>query len=470
MFRRFSVNFALFSIALDGMLVCAALAAATNLRPVLFFLPFARKYPEVIPTPALIYPVFAALWVGIFLLFAIYDGRRNLRSIDEWTSLTLASLLAAVSMAGTLYLTSREVSRLLFVTFVLMAFCGMIAWRLAARHLLALRQNHPEKQRQVLMIGVSPAGMELQKQIRANPHLGLHLAGFLDDKYAAKDDRVNLLGPLSSAQAIIKALNIEDVVIALPLHAHRRTDQLVRELHRLPVKIWVIPDYFRLALHKAVIEEFAGILMLDLGPAALNDYQRMVKRAFDLFITVLSLPIMLPLMGLIALAIRLESPGGIIFRQARAGENGRIFEMLKFRSMRTDAEQLRHEVEQTDAQGQFIHKSANDPRVTRLGRFLRRTSLDEIPQLFNVLKGEMSLVGPRPELVYLVDRYETWQRQRFAVPQGMTGWWQINGRSDKPMHLNTEFDLYYVQNYSLFLDMYILIKTVGVVWHGRGAF
>ena len=175
-------------------------------------------------------------------------------------------------------------------------------------------------------------------------------------------------------------------------------------------------------------------------------------------------------MGLVAIGIRLESQGPIILSQPRIGENGRLFNMLKFRTMHSDAEQLRETVEEVDEQGRLIHKTAHDPRVTRFGRLLRRLSLDELPQLLNVLKGEMSLVGPRPELPYLVERYEPWQRQRFAIPQGVTGWWQISGRSNRPMHLHTEDDLYYVQHYSLLLDIYILLKTAGVVILGKGAF
>jgi len=134
------------------------------------------------------------------------------------------------------------------------------------------------------------------------------------------------------------------------------------------------------------------------------------------------------------------------------------------------AQAMQQQVEHQDDTGKLVHKVKDDPRITPIGAILRRRSLDELPQLINVIKGEMSLVGPRPELPYLVERYEPWQRARFAVPQGMTGWWQIHGRSDKPMHLNTEEDLYYVQNYSLLLDIYILIKTFAVVWSGKGAF
>ena len=162
-----------------------------------------------------------------------------------------------------------------------------------------------------------------------------------------------------------------------------------------------------------------------------------------------------PLLIFIAAAIKLDSDGPVFFRQKRVGENGRLFTMFKFRSMIDGAEQLQPQYIHVTEKGIILFKRADDPRITSVGRFLRRTSLDELPQMLNVLKGDMSLVGPRPELPWLVDRYEPWQRKRFAVPQGITGWWQVNGRSDKPMHLHTEDDLYYVQNYSLLFDQKI---------------
>jgi lipopolysaccharide/colanic/teichoic acid biosynthesis glycosyltransferase len=165
-----------------------------------------------------------------------------------------------------------------------------------------------------------------------------------------------------------------------------------------------------------------------------------------------------------------EDGAPILFRQQRVGEFGRVFEMLKFRTMVRNAEQLKGQVVKRDADGNLIHKSKDDPRITRTGRLLRRLSLDELPQLFHVLAGTMSLVGPRPEMPYLVEEYQPWQHQRFAIPPGMTGWWQVNGRSDKPMHLHTEDDLYYIQNYSIWLDVQILVRTVWVVLFGKGAF
>jgi lipopolysaccharide/colanic/teichoic acid biosynthesis glycosyltransferase len=175
-------------------------------------------------------------------------------------------------------------------------------------------------------------------------------------------------------------------------------------------------------------------------------------------------------LALISLCIKLEDGGPIFYFAERVGENGKLFRMIKFRSMVVNADKLQLQVNQVDSNGNVIHKQANDPRVTRIGRLLRRTSVDELPQLFNVLKGEMSLVGPRPELPWLVAKYEPWQHKRFAVPQGITGWWQVNGRSDNLMHLHTEQDLYYIQHYSLWLDLQILWRTVAVVLRGRGAY
>jgi exopolysaccharide biosynthesis polyprenyl glycosylphosphotransferase len=195
-----------------------------------------------------------------------------------------------------------------------------------------------------------------------------------------------------------------------------------------------------------------------------------LKRTFDLLVTLVLLPVALPLMGLVALAILVDDGAPVLFRQERIGENGRRFEMLKFRTMIPRAEELQDLVTRLDENGNNVYKTRRDPRVTGVGRFLRRWSLDELPQLFNVLRGEMSLVGPRPEQTFVVEQYEPWQRQRLAVLPGITGWWQVSGRSDLPMHLNTQYDLFYIRNYSLWLDLRILWLTLGAVATRQGAY
>jgi exopolysaccharide biosynthesis polyprenyl glycosylphosphotransferase len=198
-------------------------------------------------------------------------------------------------------------------------------------------------------------------------------------------------------------------------------------------------------------------------------YAALVKRALDVAIAGLALALLSPLLLVVALAIRLDSRGPALFRQQRVGLGGRPFTVLKFRTMRVAAPGEEVKLFKA-ANGGVSHKVRNDPRVTRVGRVLRKTSLDELPQLVNVLKGEMSLVGPRPELVGIVERYEAWQHRRHLVRPGITGWWQVSGRSDKPLHENTELDLYYVDRLSFGLDLLILARTLKVVVAGSGAF
>jgi len=470
MFRRFSTNFALSSIAIDALLAALGLFLAAWLRPAFNPLQAVSDLPEPVVIPPELYFIFPVVWILINLLFSVYDGRRNLRVVDEFGSLTLAALLSSVTMAGVLYLTYRDISRFLFLLFVALAFIMMLLWRAGARILFRLRWLGSVQQRRILILGAGSIGHKLAEHIASQRDLGMQVVGFLDDDPQKVNQQPDVLGTLDRARAVIQHQGVEDVVLALPPSAHARLSQVVSELHNLPVRVWVIPDYFSLTLHRASVEEFAGMPMLDLRAPALSEYQRMIKRAFDLAVVLFTLPFSLLLMGIISLAVALDSRGPIFYRARRVGENGRLFTMYKFRSMVDNASALQAKVGYTDTNGQHVHKVRNDPRVTRIGRLLRRTSLDELPQLFNVLAGNMSLVGPRPEMPDLVEKYQPWQRKRFTVPQGITGWWQVNGRSDRPMHLHTEDDLYYVQHYSLWLDVQILLRTVWSVLRGKGAF
>jgi exopolysaccharide biosynthesis polyprenyl glycosylphosphotransferase len=197
----------------------------------------------------------------------------------------------------------------------------------------------------------------------------------------------------------------------------------------------------------------------------MTNTQQLVKRLFDVTFALLVVVVMSPVMLLIALLIKLDSPGPVLFRQSRIGQYGRIFTIYKFRSMFTDADEIvPHE------RAGFYVKRPDDPRVTHVGRWLRRTSLDELPQFLNVLRGDMSVVGPRPEVLWIAESYEPWQKERLLVPQGITGWWQVTGRALNPLHENTHYDIFYVQNFSLRFDLYILLCTLRTVLTGKGAF
>jgi exopolysaccharide biosynthesis polyprenyl glycosylphosphotransferase len=469
MFRRFSVNFAIFSMILDGFLTLAALIGAVALRPTLpAELPLVRPLAAA-QLPFSLYVAVPFLWVAIFFVASVYDPKNVYRAAEEFQRVTVATAFAALATAGLLYLTFRDVSRWLFLVFVGLDLALLLGWRVVARIGWAMGDATPVRRR-VLIVGAGKVGQDVAAMVRAHDWTGLELVGYLDDDHAKAENGLPVLGTLRKAAQVVEERKVDEVVIALPRRAHEQLNELVTELHALPVHARVVPDYFALALYRAAVEEFAGIPMIDLRAPALNDVQRLAKRLLDLGLGGLLTLLTLPLMGLVALAIKLDSPGPVLFRQERVGENGRLFTMLKFRSMVCDAEEMQDEVNERDEAGHLIHKKARDPRVTRVGRVVRKFSLDELPQLLNVLRGEMSLVGPRPELPWLVEKYEPWQRKRFAVPQGITGWWQVNGRSDKPMHLHTEEDLYYVQNYSLLLDLVILWKTIWVVLRGKGAY
>jgi exopolysaccharide biosynthesis polyprenyl glycosylphosphotransferase len=470
MLRRFSINFALFSMVVDLLSLELALYWSILFRPVLNIFSFVQSVPGHPELPVGLFILFPLTWLGIFTAFAIYDGRKYLKVVDEFTALTLASFVSAIASAGILYLSFREVSRALFLVFVFLAVALFITWRIFARLAFRLQKAGPQSVRRVLIVGAGSLGERVQAQINSGPLANLLVVGFLDNQSPNFESSVTLLGNQADVAGIASEYSITDVVIALPHSAYQEMTDVVKRLDALPVKVWIALGFFDLTLYNTGIEDFAGIPMLDLRAPALSDYQRLIKRAFDVVLGMLGFLLAAPLMLLVAATIFLMDGSPMLFPQKRVGENGRLFDMLKFRTMVKKAENLRDEVEQYDREGNILHKSKEDPRVTPLGHFLRRFSLDELPQFINILKGDMSLVGPRPELPYLVEKYQPWQRKRFSVPQGLTGWWQVNGRSDRPMHLHSEDDLYYIQNYSIWLDIQILARTLWVVLIGKGAY
>lgn len=470
MLKRFSLNYMLFSVFLDIGGVTGAFLLAGYLR---------HRLPYGVPLssaggwlPPTLYLVGNVLWLLIAFSVSLYDPRKAYKAVDEFQTLTLASFFFALGMAGILYFTFRGTSRYLaFYAFVLV-WLLLLLWRIGARLFRKAwgRRVGGLPAHRVLIVGAGEVGQRVAEMIREYGWTGLTLVGYLDDDLRKRSNGLPVLGSLDEIARVAREAKIDDVILALPSRAYERMNMVVSRLHELPVQVRIVPDYFSLALYRATVDEFGGIPMINLRDPAFNAYQRLVKRIFDLVVGSVLTLMFLPLMGMIAVAIKIDSPGPVLFKQKRVGENGRLFEMYKFRSMVVNAEALQEEVNRLDEEGHVIHKCKDDPRVTRVGRFIRRWSLDELPQFFNVLEGDLSVIGPRPELPWLVDEYETWQRKRFAVPQGITGWWQVNGRSDKIMHLHTDEDLYYIQNYSLWLDIYILLKTPWVMLRGKGAY
>ena len=465
---RLSIQLFIFDLIITPI----GLWIASHLR---ILLPYGLPIPDeaVIP-PWPVYLMAMVAWSIALILNGAYDPQRVLRWFNEALRVSYAAILATGLFSGGLYLTYRETSRLQFLYFLFINLFLLLGYRAMLRIMDNLSgRSRPGGENRVLVIGAGELGQRVAQVILDHRRWGFELVGFLDDdklKQGKEIEGVKVLEKIYAIREVVEAHNIGEVWIALPVYAFDRINLVMYELERLPVRIKVVPDYFSLALVQAKADVLGGIPIIGLREPVIEGLPRMIKRVFDIVVGGMLLLLLSPLLLIIALAIRIDSPGPALFRQRRVGENGRLFDMLKFRTMYIDAEKRQVEVLQKTRDGEIIHKRKDDPRVTRVGRILRRMSFDELPQFLNVLKGEMSLVGPRPEMPWLVDRYKSWQRKRFAVPQGLTGWWQINGRSEKPMHLNPEDDLYYVYNYSLWLDIKILFRTPIAVIRGKGAF
>jgi exopolysaccharide biosynthesis polyprenyl glycosylphosphotransferase len=449
----------------DLLLTLLCLRAASSIR---LWLAIGRDLGEQqVRLPWQMYLVVACVWTVIFLLLKPQRALFTSGLIEAIGRLVAAVGLAALTFAGLLYLSYRDVSRLQFLYFAAGDLIALLAYHLVVRSRVRLRQRNGW-QRRVLLVGGGPVTQQLAQEFERRPWAGIQVVGCTDDE-PAPDSAIPTLGPVDATDRVVAEHRVDEVIFTLPPHQQERVAQLSLRIQQ-SVMLHMAPGLLDLAFARTPVANLGGIPLISLRESALDETQRLLKRLFDITASALLLVLLSPLMLAIAILIKLESPGPVFFFQERIGEQGRRFKMLKFRSMYADAEARWREVSRRDEHGQLLHKHSDDPRVTRLGRKLRRTSLDELPQLVNVLRGEMSLVGPRPEMPYMAGEYEPWQWQRLRVPPGMTGWWQVNGRSEHPLHLNTDDDLYYIQNYSFWLDLRILLMTVVVVLRGHGAY
>jgi exopolysaccharide biosynthesis polyprenyl glycosylphosphotransferase len=461
---RFSLRYALFLRVSDVVIVILALALSSLMRINLGIGLIGSD--EAFLTPPALFIVASILWLLAFQLVGVYSPLYTAWLWQELQRVILGHGLACLLFFGVLYITLRDYSRLQAFYLIGLVLLGVIAHRSAVRVFHRLTGKHAARTCKVLIVGTDANAQRIGETVTVYQWTGLQLLGYLRHH---PDDSVNeelagqVLGDASQLPTLVAEHAANEVIIALKTPDYAYVNCVIESLQNCVTNIRLAPDYSDLAYFHVSIENFGGIPLVGLREAVLSPAQRVIKRVFDIALASVSLLFGWPVLLGIAIAIRLDSSGPVIFRQERIGQHGRLFNMLKFRSMVTNAEELQDK-------SSVDHKHADDPRVTEVGRFIRRTSLDELPQLFNILRGDMSFVGPRPEMPWLVDKYELWQRKRFEVPQGLTGWWQINGRSDKPMYLHTEDDLFYIRNYSLWLDFQIILRTVVSLITGRGAY
>jgi exopolysaccharide biosynthesis polyprenyl glycosylphosphotransferase len=459
-------RFKMFLMACDVTVSMGVFYAVVHLRP--YIIGKAVYWENLMPHPSILI-IQGFFWHLLFVLTGLYDEQRILRCSTNLGRFTLVYALGVMVFSGILYLTFRETSRIIVVYFAVINYIVLLWIRMSLASFLNWQKSTAGGTRTII-IGTCDNAVAAALTMQADRSLMLKLVGFVDEEPQLKNLPAAFLGITSELTHIISVHNVEMVVVARSGIQMSEIEPLVRQLESLPVRIYLIPDLLKLALVEAEVETFGKLVVIGIREPAIRGNQRSYKRALDLVLSFAVILFTWPFFILIALAIKLDSKGPVIYVSKRVGENGRIFNMYKFRTMYWGADLDQAQVAVTDDEGRTIYKTKDDPRISKIGAWLRSLSLDELPQVFNVIAGDMSWVGPRPEQPFITEQYEHWQWQRVSVPPGITGWWQVSGRSDLPMHLNTEYDVYYVKNYSIFLDLRILLKTVGEVLKGTGAY
>jgi exopolysaccharide biosynthesis polyprenyl glycosylphosphotransferase len=403
-----------------------------------------------------------------------YQTRMSSEVVDEFvTVFSAGTITVATVVVINEMLQQYQYSRAVIVYLWLFVILVVGSGRALYRALQGMLHRKGIGVSRVLVVGDSDAGKMVMQSIMNRPDLGFQLAGFVHHQAEARVrdfGRFRALGTVADVPGLIDAGTIDEVVIALPSSEHEQVWPILHLCERRGVDIKLIPDLFELSLSRVHVESVGGIPLLDVRERPLRSLARAVKRVLDLLIGGIGLLLALPVLSVLALLICLESRGPAFLRQDRVGLNGRRFSCFKLRTMRTDAEELRESLDEMNETDGPLFKMRDDPRRTRMGRRIRRLSLDELPQLWNVVKGDMSVVGPRPPLPREVADYDAWHMRRLEVKPGMTGIWQVSGRSDLHFDEMVMMDIYYVDNWSLALDLKIMLRTILPVLARRGAY
>jgi exopolysaccharide biosynthesis polyprenyl glycosylphosphotransferase len=408
-------------------------------------------------------------WVVITKLYGLYDRddeRANHSTADDFGGVfhmvTVCTWLVIVItyLSGVAHPTAQKL-----VVFWAVAIAFISVARAGAR---ALARRNVAYVQNTVIVGAGDVGQLFAKKVLNHPEYGINLVGFVDaePKERRKDlEHVALLGDTGRLPAIVRVLDVERVIVAFSNDSHEETLELLRSVEDLDVQIDIVPRLFEFVGAGTEIHTVEGLPLLGLPPLRLSRSSRLLKRATDLALTIPALVVLAPLFALLALMIKIDSPGPVFFRQVRMGAAGHTFRIFKFRSMHADADERKHEFAHLNrhlAPGgdPRMFKIVDDPRVTRVGRLLRRFSLDELPQLLNVLIGEMSLVGPRPLILDEDQHVERWARQRLNLKPGVTGPWQVLGRSEIPFAEMVRLDYLYVTRWSLMTDLRLMALTI----------
>ena len=408
----------------------------------------------------MVMPVVAVLWIFSFARAGLYTPRRHLGSMGELQQLLKAFVFLLIALMAASYLARLEFSRVILFMFIVISIPVTVFSRHIARkiaHLIAPVTEAPR----ILIVGTGEVAARVITALRRLPGKAPELAGVV---YATPTDEavfenVEIVSSLDDIVETISRLKVDEVFFAAPELDRSRILEIISLVENTEIHYRLVTDLFEIALGVTDLDDLAKLPIVEIGYGEPGVLHRITKRFMDISISFLLLLILLPLMSVIYLLQLLRKNGSPVFTQKRVGLKGKEFTLYKFRTMKPESDEY-----------EVAPISMNDSRVTGIGKFLRRTSLDELPQLFNILRGDMSLVGPRPEMPFIVDMYTSWQRHRLDVKPGLTGMWQIMGRKELPLHDNLGYDYYYIRNQSLMLDFTILLRTIATIFKGRGAY
>lgn len=421
-------------------------------------------------------PLFAGSALGFFAvarMSRLYHDALRRPVLDEVWSVILSVSFTITLLFGVVFLfRGLAYSRGLFLMAWALAVALLTADRLLGRMLLAVLRQHGIGVERVLVIGGGRMAQTVMHILTTEPGLSWRLVGFLHTDGVRDAGRFKCLGTVHDLDATLELHRIDQVVVALPREEHGLVTTITERCAQHGVDYKMVPDMLEMSLAVSPVDvsQLRGIPLIGPRFNVIGGGNLLIKRALDITVALAALAVFAIPWLVICLAIKLDSPGPVFFVQTRVGKNHKRFPARKFRSMYVDAEQRLQDLKAHNEASGPLFKMRNDPRVTRVGKWLRRTSLDELPQLLNVLSGDMSLVGPRPPLPSEVEEYEDWHMKRLSVAPGMTGLWQVSGRSELPFDEMVLLDIYYIENWTLGLDLQILLRTIPAVLSGRGAF
>ena len=412
------------------------------------------------------------LWFAASWIFRVYDTFRTQTITAEIFRIlrTVGTIALAVAASVFFMRGQHDVSRLFLGLHFSIAFLLIASNRLLLRYLARELRRHGYNTRFFAVVGSGELAREVVETVAAHPEWGLQFAGhILEDDTVRDVPRKLMLGRLSQLGQVLEDNVVDEVVFAVPRERLNTIESAFYLCEEQGVSSRVCLDLFADGRSSMSLGEMEGLPMLSFTRAPTDEVALAAKRVFDVVSSAVALALFSPVLAAVAVAIRLDSPGPVFFRQRRVGLNGRPFTMLKFRSMHIDAVARLESLRALNEVSGPIFKMRNDPRITRVGGFLRKTSLDELPQFFNVLGGQMSIVGPRPPIPAEVRQYKRWQRRRLSVKPGITCTWQVSGRSNINFDQWMELDLEYIDHWSLWKDIQICFKTIPAVLSSRGA-